>query len=30
MTCYTAVFKGKLVATSEIEKIDFFTYAQKS
>jgi ADP-ribose pyrophosphatase YjhB (NUDIX family) len=29
MTCYTAAFTGELAATSEIEKIDFFTYAQK-
>jgi len=29
MTCYMADFKGKLTATSEIEKIDFFKYAQK-
>jgi 8-oxo-dGTP diphosphatase len=29
MTCYTADFKGELAATSEIERIDFFTYAQK-
>jgi 8-oxo-dGTP pyrophosphatase MutT (NUDIX family) len=28
MTCYTADFTGTLTATSEIEKIDFFTYAQ--
>ena len=29
MTCYTADFTGELKASSEIEKIDFFTYAQK-
>jgi 8-oxo-dGTP diphosphatase len=29
MTCYTADFTGDLKATSEIEKIDFFIYAQK-
>ncbi|HET7637471.1 MAG TPA: NUDIX domain-containing protein [Ktedonobacteraceae bacterium] len=30
MTCYTADFVGKPKASSEIEKIDFFTYAQKA
>lgn len=30
MTCYTAAFDGKLKPTSEIEKLDFLTYAQKS
>lgn len=29
MTCYTADFDGQLQATSEVEKIDFFSYAQK-
>lgn len=29
MTCYMADFSGELQATSEIEKIDYFTYAQK-
>jgi 8-oxo-dGTP diphosphatase len=29
MTCYTANFTGELKATTEIEKIDFFDYAQK-
>lgn len=29
MTCYMAGFTGKLKAASEIEKIGFFTYAQK-
>jgi 8-oxo-dGTP diphosphatase len=29
MTCYTADFTGELAPTSEIEKIDFFAYAQK-
>jgi 8-oxo-dGTP pyrophosphatase MutT (NUDIX family) len=28
MTCHTADSTGTLTATSEIEKIDFFTYAQ--
>lgn len=30
MICYMADFTGKLAASSEIEKIDFFSYAQKS
>ncbi len=29
MTCYTADFNGVLTPTSEIEKIDYFTYADK-
>jgi 8-oxo-dGTP diphosphatase len=29
VTCYTADFTGNLAAASEIEKIDFFNYAQK-
>lgn len=29
MTCYTADFTGTLQASSEIEKIDFFTHGQK-
>jgi 8-oxo-dGTP pyrophosphatase MutT (NUDIX family) len=29
MTCYMADFTGELAAASEIEKIDFFSYAQK-
>lgn len=29
MTCYTADFTGELKATSEIEKLDYFNYAQK-
>ena len=29
MTCYMAEFTGTLQASSEIEKIDFFSYAQK-
>lgn len=28
MTCYTADFTGQLAPTSEIERLDFFTYAQ--
>lgn len=28
MTCYTAEFSGELIASSEIEKIDFFSYDQ--
>ncbi|HEY4963789.1 MAG TPA: NUDIX domain-containing protein [Candidatus Saccharimonadales bacterium] len=30
MTCYTAGFIGKLQASSEIEKITFMTYSDKS
>jgi 8-oxo-dGTP diphosphatase len=30
MTCYMADFVGQLAAASEIESIDFFTYAQKN
>ncbi len=30
MTCYTAEFTGNLVPSAEIEKFDFFTFAQKS
>ncbi|MDN5275339.1 MAG: protein containing domain [Candidatus Saccharibacteria bacterium] len=30
MTCFMADFTGELAATSEIESIDFFTYAQRS
>lgn len=29
MTCYVAPYKGILVANREIEKLDFFSYAQK-
>jgi 8-oxo-dGTP diphosphatase len=29
MTCYMGDFSGKLTPTSEIEEIDFLTYAQK-
>ncbi len=29
MTCYTADFNGVLTPTSEIEKMDYFTYADK-
>lgn len=29
MTCYTADFSGKLQSSSEIEKIDFFSYEDK-
>jgi 8-oxo-dGTP diphosphatase len=29
MTCYTADYTGELTATSEVEKVDFFEYAQK-
>ncbi len=29
MTCYTADFQGALTPASEIEKIDYFSYAQK-
>lgn len=29
MTCYTADFDGVLTPTSEIEKMDYFTYADK-
>jgi 8-oxo-dGTP diphosphatase len=30
MTCYTSAFDGVLQASSEIEKIDYFTYDQKA
>jgi 8-oxo-dGTP pyrophosphatase MutT (NUDIX family) len=30
MTCYVAKFTGKLQPCSEIERIDFFEYSQKS
>lgn len=29
MTCYTADFKGKLIPSAEIDKVDFFSYSQK-
>lgn len=29
MTCYTADFEGDLQPSSEIEKMDYFTYAQR-
>lgn len=29
MTCYTAEFEGSLAPTSEVEKIDYFVYANK-
>lgn len=29
MTCYTAEFTGEIMASSEIEKLEFFDYAQK-
>ncbi len=29
MTCYTAEFTGEIMASSEIEKLEFFAYAQK-
>lgn len=29
MTCYTGTFSGTLTASSEIEKCEFFSYAQK-
>lgn len=29
MTCYTAEFHGELLAASEIEKLDFFSWSQK-
>jgi 8-oxo-dGTP diphosphatase len=29
MTCYTAEFSGELAPTTEVEKFDFFTHAQK-
>jgi 8-oxo-dGTP diphosphatase len=29
MTCYTAEFDGELLPSSEIEKVDFFSYDQK-
>lgn len=30
MTCYTASYNGVLIPNSEIEKLDYFTYSQKS
>lgn len=30
MTCYTADHHGTIAPTSEIEKIDFFDYSQRS
>ncbi len=30
MTCYTAEFTGKLKASSEIEKLEFFPYSRRS
>ncbi|MCA9324943.1 NUDIX domain-containing protein [Candidatus Saccharibacteria bacterium] len=30
MTCYTAEFDGDLTPSSEIEKLEFFDYSQKS
>lgn len=30
MSCYTATFTGELKASAEIEKVDFFTFSQKS
>jgi 8-oxo-dGTP diphosphatase len=30
MTCYTADFTGEFAPTSEVEKIDYFTYADKA
>lgn len=29
MTCYTAEYRGKLLASSEIDKVDYFDYASK-
>lgn len=30
MTCYTGEFSGEIVPSSEIQKCDFFSYAQKA